>query len=499
MRLTTRKNSAELRPFSRRASIARGAILMSAVSVMMRVLSLAAQLVLGRVLLDVDFGLYALALSLTVIATALRSVLQPVLVEMLEKNTEGYRRTYRTAMTCVWILTVVGVLLSRPISRYLNQPDLEPLLAVLLLLMPLQVLPTFGLARLNHQLKFSTVGRVLTISTLARYSILVLAALVGLGPFSFAASTAAAMGVEYFALRSHLRVVPGVFSRQTILDARASFGRFVHSSENRRWIWLSAIALSLATSGDYIAASTSLDPNLIGLYFFAYSVVGAFSGPLSHAVNTVLVPGFVALPTVEAKRLRLSEVIAVTTVIGVLLFNSAMVLIAPIVNLLWDGKWDESIPVMIGFLILAPLQALHVVSLAIARGSGYWNLYFSAILAAGVTIVIAAGLGASTGSLLGLVAAVVLADTAVMFSTLARLTLRLRGSLLVVARHALLPWFLGVPALAVAHAVHPLDDPDLVPSLSAAVAFGAVTIALVGLPYRRLLLELGGLVTRRPR
>ena len=468
--------------------LARGALLMSVISVFMRASSLLAQLVLGRILLQEDFGLFAMALGFTNVAASLRSVLQPVLIDLLEHDTNGFERTYRTTMVSVWTLALLGASLAGFVAEILDEPDLRWLLVTLLLIMPFQIWPVFGLAALNHNLQFPTVGRVITAGVIARYGALVGTALLGVGPYCFAFATGSAMLTECFLLRKQISVSPGVLTKRTLNHLKRAtdtiFGRLP-----RRWIWLSAIALSLTISGDYLAASTSprLDTMTLGLYYFAYTLTGAFHQPITLAANTVLVPGFVSLTDIEQRRARLLEVLKVATVIGVLLFNSIAVVLAPMVSLLWSGKWDATIPAALGFLFLAPVQALHPIAWAITRGTGRWNLYFTAILTNGVAVVVAAAVGARSGSLTTLVASVVITYSVVTLVTLGRLARALEAPVGRVLLIAVSPWLAGIPGLVVANSLNPLNDPTLGPSIVAAGAYAAVTLIWVVFPNRKLL------------
>jgi PST family polysaccharide transporter len=482
---------------SRRSALLRGAAVISASSVFTRALSFAVQLLLGRILLESDFGLYALAIGVTEIAASLRSVLQPVLVEQLENDVAAYERLYRTMMASIVGFGLVVAASSSLISNALNEPDLRMLLVVLAFVMPFELRPVFGVARLNHDLSFPVVARVITLGATIRYGTLVVAALAGFGVYTFAAGAIAQAAVEYLTLRRHIQISPGLFSARAALDVVDATRRLVRRSAVRRWIWPSAVAYTLMNSGDYLAASPSLDNKTIGQYFFAFTLVGSFYGPISLAVNSVLVPGFVTVTESEDRRVRLLEVVRLSTVLGMLLFGALLVAIAPMVHVFWSGKWDAAVPAMIGFLIVAPIAVLQSVGLAIVRACGYWTLYFTTIVLTGVITVLGAGIGAAIGGLIGLVVGVALTDTGMVLVTLARLARRFEAPMLATSGTAVLPWLLGLPALGAAHLVNPLTDPRIGPSLLAAIAFTGVVALTVVVPYRAVLVTTARLLLNR--
>ncbi len=482
----------------RRDRLVRGGLVMTFVSLVQRLSGFVAHWGLGLLLVEEDFGLYAIALGLTSIGSAVRSALQPVLIGHLENNPAAFARTYRTTLASLWLLVAVGVAASPLIERTLDAPGLRSLLIILLLSTPLQVYAGFGMARISHSMEFGSVGKTMTAVAIGRHLVTVLFAFGGLGAMSFALGQIAATTIELAVLRrfTTLSVTPGLLSTATIVDIKGSWGRFV-SGVDRRWIWLSAISLTMATSGQFTAASLWAPQDVVGLYYFAFGLTGAFWLPLSLAVNTVLVPGFVALKSTEERRERFVETIGILSVMGVLLFNTVAVTIVPMTHVLWDGKWDAAFPALLIFALVAPLQFIHPVIHAIARGTDQWNLYFIDIMATAVFTIGAAGLGAYLGGLTTIVWLVVWAEVAVTYAGLLWMSRTFGASLLRALGAASLPWLAGLAGLFVSHLVLPLDDPDLLRSIWRFGVFTALTVALVVVPWRGPLLGLAQSLARR--
>ncbi len=476
---------------SRRSRLVRGGVVMTLVSVANRLSAFIAQLFLGRLLLEEDFGLFAVAVGLTSIGAAIRSALQPVLIDHLEHDPAAFARTYRTTMASLWLFVAVGVAISGLIESVLRAPGLQPLLIILLATMPFQVLAGFGMARISHSLEFKSVGKAQTAVPLARHIFTVGFAFAGLGPLSFALGGVIAVAAELAILSRFTSFVvrPGLFSAQTIVDIRGSVGRFT-SGTDRRWIWVSALALTLASSGSYPTAAIWMTEDVIGLFYFAGGLTAAFWLPLTLAVNTVLVPGFVTLKTRAERRDRTIETVGTFAVLGVLLFNGLSVTIVPLTHLMWGGKWDAAIPALLALSLLAPLQFIHPVVHAIQRGTGAWNLYVVDISAYAVLTIAAAAVGAYIGELASLVLMVVAAEIIVTFGGLVLVSRRFGISAPDIIRVSVGPWLLGLAGLGVAHLIHPLDDPDFGGSLLRLPVFAVLTLLLVAVPYRRPLIGL---------
>lgn len=464
---------------------------MTGVSVAQRLSGFAAHWILGLILFEDDFGLFAVGLGLTTIGASVRSTLQPVLIGHLEHNPEAFARTYRTTLASLWAFTLAGMAGSGLIEDFLDAPGLRPILVVLLLTMPFQMVAGTGMARISHSLDFTSVGKTLTTMAVLRHLATVLFALAGLGPMSFALGQVVATVVELAVLSRYtsLTIRPGLLSRATITDIATSLTRWRRAAD-RRWVWISAVALTLANSGQFSVAKLWATKSTIGVYYFAFGLTGAFWLPLTLSINTVLVPGFVALTTNEQRRARFVETISMLSVVGVLFFHTVAVTIVPLAGVLWGEKWQEAFPAFLVLSVLAPLQLLHPVLHAIERGTNQWTLYLVDIVASAVLTSLAAGVGAYLGGPTLIVTLVAGGEILVTFAALIRLSRIFGAPLSRVLTASTPPWVLGLGALAVAHLVHPLDDPSLIDSLVRFVVFTAASMVLVIIPYRAPLLAL---------
>ena len=144
------------------------------------------------------------------------------------------------------------------------------------------------MARISHSLEFGSVGKTLTIMAVGRHLATVLFALAGLGPMSLALGQVVAIIIELAVLRRYtgLFIKPGLFSMAMVHDVRGSLGRIL-SGVDRRWIWLSAIALSTGYIGAGLSGGFTrgtLEGVWIWLLYGTYTVAAAWVmvEPLRH-------------------------------------------------------------------------------------------------------------------------------------------------------------------------------------------------------------------------
>jgi len=432
-----------------RQRVVSGGLIMSAVALLGRISSLAAQLILGRLLIEDDFGLYALALGWVAIAAAVRSIMRPVLIEALTNSPEEAEHLLRTVLYTLIGLAVAGVAAAPLISSSFDRDGLTGLLIPMFLLMPLQLAPTMGLAKLSTSLDFGGVGRVEAVAALTRHGATIIAALAGLGPLSFAVGMFGAAVAEHGLVRRYLGAWPS-YRPPDLHAVRSRLSAWLAGTQTRRWIWLSAVALALGVSGDYLGASLFATTALVGVYFFAYQLTGALFDPMNVVATTVLVPAFANIDEQEARRNAYLTTLHSLTVVGTLFFFGAIAFLGPVIHWLWDGKWDAAIPAVVAFAAYAPMRLTHPCTQNVARACGYWGLFVSDMILVGSITFVTAAVGARIGGLNTLVLWVIGGHLLVTLVSAYRLSRRLDASYVAVARTILQPWLVGLVALAVA-------------------------------------------------
>ncbi len=474
-------------PQNLRQRVLRGGLIMSLVAVGLRASSFLAQLVLGRVLVDEEFGLYALALGFVTIQSAVRSVLRPVLIEAISKDPEEADHLFRTVLYGLMALAVVGAALSPVIGRLFDEPRLAALLVPMLLIMPLQLAPSKGGATISEAMLFGRVGRIEGMAGLFRHGGTVAAALLGFGAFSFVIGSVAATIAENVLVRKYLGSWPSL-APPDFHKVRSRAAAFWSGGQTRRWIWVSGVALALGASGDYLGASLTADVALVGTYFFAYQLTGALFVPMNLAASTVLVPAFTRIDEQSARRSSFFTTLRSLSVVGTLFFFSVAVVVAPLIHWLWGGRWDASIFAVIAFAAYAPIRVTHPSSQNIARACGYWSLFVSDMIAVGLITFAAAAVGARVGGLVSLVLFVLAGHLVVALSSAVRLGRRLGASPVAVLRVILQPWLAGLGALAIADrfggGVDSISWADLPLRI---VIMGVLLVLVVVIPERRLL------------
>ncbi len=477
-----------------------GGLIMSVVAMVGRASSLVAQLVLGRILLEEEFGLYALALGWVTIASAVRSIMRPVLIQAMNSEPEETEHLFRTVLYTLVGLAVLGAITAPGIETSFGEDGLARLLIPMFLLMPLQLAPSMGLAALSAEMRFGRVGRIEAAAGLFRHTVTIVAAVAGLGPLSFVVGIFGAAATEHALIRRYLGAWPS-YRPPDLGLVRSRARQLFRPGHTRRWIWLSAVALALGVSGDYLGASVFATAALVGVYFFAYQLTGALFDPMNVVATTVLVPAFATIDDPAARRSAYLTTLRSLSVLGTLFFFATISFLPPVIHWLWDGKWDDAIFAVVAFAAYAPIRLTHPCTQNVARACGYWSLFVSDMILIGVVTFTTAAAGAWFGGLESLVLFVVGGHFVVSLSAAFRLSRRLAAPFGAVSWTMLRPWFIGLLALAAAHRFG--GDVTSVAWSAVplrALIIGAVLTVGVAVPAREMLMEFAhSLIIRRSR
>lgn len=387
--------------------LVRGGVLIAVASVLARAASFLAQLVLGRLLVPEDFGLYAIALTFTTLAAAANSVLRSFLVDALKREWD-FDGLYRLVMWVSVAVAVAAAAASPLIARPFGEDGLQLVLLLLFLAMPIQVAPAFGAAKLTNALRYGSLSSMWTWSAVIRQVVTVLGALLGFGAVSFVVGVYAGSLAELIMVRHYSGPYPRLRGRPSLDVADVAVLRFVPAS---------IVVLALWINGDYASAGLFESAAVVGVYFFAYQLTTALTMPFTLAVSSVLLPSFTSGgQTGERTSQRDRDGFRLTVLFVPLLsglpFGLLAVLAAPLTDLVWSREWNLAIGAIVFLGLATPMKLLLSTSLSILQARGDWRGYTRLLGISSTVTVLAAAVGGLIGGVNGLVAVISLANIA---------------------------------------------------------------------------------------
>jgi PST family polysaccharide transporter len=434
---------------------------MAVQTVATRGLSLAGQFVLGWLLSPADFGLYALALSISNAVGALRN--GGVTQLLIRQSVDFDRHSAQLGGFALYVNVFAGALLvlMAPLAgSYFHSAQLLGLLLCIAGSFPTGTVAVIYRTRLTVDGRFGDLTGLILASTLFWQVATIAMAFSGCGAYSYVIPTLMQGPLETF-------IGLWLLKRWPHIDLRPEGRRFMAIFRETRWVMLGAAMLSLATTGDYLAVGLFTVAATVGQYFFAFQLVSAVGTLLSSGIESVLPP---LLARLDSSRLKQNAAVLEMAEICMLLSWPLAGLLAiatpPLVHVLWGNKWAPAAQAVQIMAFCLPAWILKSVVRSVFEARGWWKWRFAFLAVYGFGGIISAALGATTKNLEIIAFAVTsfyLVFAALLLPMLHRLTSIPFAS---IARRLLIPF--GVCLLAIAIATIPVFA--LKARLSAALA-----------------------------
>jgi O-antigen/teichoic acid export membrane protein len=370
-------------------AVVRGSFWMFLNTGVTRAASLAATIVLGRLLDDHAWGIYALAMSVAAIAGTFRD--GGVRHLLLQRQTE-----YDTLVGPVFWLALAfntGVALvlcglAPLIAQAAGEPQAATLMYVIAASLPLSTPGIIMQARLSIDLRFREVGLIQSVSGIVRFGGAIALALAGIGPLAFVLPLVACALLEWaLAWRAtHERL----WSRP---PAASRWGGMLAASS---WIMLGALGVSVINWGSNLAVQPFVDTETVGAYFFAFQIVVQVGILLSSNLNAVLFP---ALAKIVDQRDRLAGA-AARALRQVMLLAAPMamglgVTFPALEGLLFAGAKRASVDAVLVQGATYAFAVLLAVPLSVQQARGRFRSWALGLMLTGAAGLAAAAMGAA--------------------------------------------------------------------------------------------------------
>jgi O-antigen/teichoic acid export membrane protein len=367
-----------------------GASWMFASTTLGRAVAVLGQIGIGWLLKPADFGVWALALSMSTAVMALRNGgTTQILVQRGPEFASQARFFLRYSL--LFNVLAATVLVGLSIPYLLAHSAVGFALLGIAASVPLATPAMLYRAKLTIDGRFGPLALInLGSSTLWQVSVFALA-FAGFGATSFACAPVLQSAFETLAGRGAAGSLPADSGSRPWSDYAALL-------RQSSWVMLSAAVLSLGTTGDYFAVGMLTDLTTVGIYYFGFQTVVTLSMPIYNGLESVL-PTLLVKLREDPQRQTAALVRAMRAVVGAAIpLAITFALAAPlIVHLLWHGKWDVAIlPTQILAACLPSWLIIHSVR-ALLEARGYWRLRFALLALNGVGGITAAAIGTRFG------------------------------------------------------------------------------------------------------
>lgn len=372
-----------------------GLVLMGGLSVLSKVMSLAAQVVLTSRLTKVEWALGGLAISIAAFPAVLQNAgLSSVLVH----RQRGFRVWSGGAASLGMLLGVVACLaiigVGAVAAPAYGSPELVGLMVFVgttVIVNSAGVVPT---ARLQIDLRYGTIAKIGLLANLSLNLLSVSMALYGLGPYACVAP----------------QVVSGIVN--VALLWRHSHAPLSFVVKPRVWKFLlgdaSAIIITnlmwaVANFGDNVMVSIFASKEALGVYYFAYALSFQIVQIIAGNAQPVLMPALAKLSHDPPRQVQ--AFMRGARLLAALLFPflAALASFCPeVLHLVYTDKWNDAIPIIRVLCLgmgMYMLSSMTIGSLVTAQGRFRTTMVFSIFNA--VEFLTMVGLGAYLGGVIG--------------------------------------------------------------------------------------------------
>jgi O-antigen/teichoic acid export membrane protein len=314
-----------------------------------RLLSFASGIVLARLLVPRDFGIFAVAL---IAIEALQSLNDLGLLTGLVREQGDYMAMARTGVTLALsssvVLFIVSLLAAGPFAAALNASEATGVLRLLMLAILIDGVSVVPAALLSRALRQDLRALADLTGTVVNVAVAITLAAAGTGAWALAGGRLAgnAVAAAIIILVAPARPVPG-FDRG---HARSllSFGLPIAGA---------TLVLFALQNVDYVVVGHFLGPAALGLYLLASNLAGWPINLISYSVRRVSLPGFARLvhdPPALARGFVNSLVLLLTgLLLGYLLLFA---LAQPLVNVAYGQRWALAAAVLPGLTLLGAVR-----------------------------------------------------------------------------------------------------------------------------------------------
>lgn len=343
-----------------------GALWMIANSGFAKLFGFAAQIAMGWLLSLDDFALYAIAISVLAFTALLSDTgLRNLLIQRQGEydRLEGPVFWLSLALNTSAAVVLLGI--APLVSHAYGEPTLLNILLFGALATVLATPTAVFSAKLRVNLQFKALSLIQIGSSFLRYGCMVLLAWLGYGPLSFVIPVVLTNLFEGLVTWSLTRTAPwrkpiGLQQWREILGAT-------------KWILIGAFSIGVLNNGLYLVLGSLVPKSVVGIYFFAYQIIVQVGVLLANNLFQVLFPAFSKLAhdpnrsrSAIERTLRMVMLAATLSLILVPLYG-------PLEQLVWQGKWKESVRSVQLLCAFYPISIVLSVAMASQAARGQFR------------------------------------------------------------------------------------------------------------------------------
>lgn len=325
------------------AKTARGMLWLVGQTLGSKIVSTVGQIVLAWLLLPTDFGLVALAYTVSAFANLVQ---QAGLKDILIQRQRHFRRWANAAFWMSLALSCVAgalMVIAAPFAaRIYGAPGLIGVVVVLALTSPANALSVVPTAKLQIQLRFRAQAVIAFLVNAGTVALSVAMAYGQWGAYSFVVPRLVMALVQAVAMWGLVSTPPR--SARVSIGVRLQLRRWRHLVGDSALIIAAWVCYTIFAVGDYIALGLMHEEDVVGLYYFAFNLSTQAAALFTVNLWGVLMPVLSKLQNDPARQLRgFLAATRLMALVGVPCGLMQAALAEPLVHLIFAAKWAPAI------------------------------------------------------------------------------------------------------------------------------------------------------------
>jgi lipopolysaccharide exporter len=316
-------------------------------------------IILARLLVPEDFGLFGMALT---IVAALNAVTTIGLNQTIVAHKFDTRDELKAHLDTVWsaelirslIVTLLVWASAFPMARFYGQPQLRVIIPVLGLITLVQGFQNIGLVILRKEISFARIFWYELATNVAGIGVTIALAVAmrSVWALVFGMLATAFLGTVLSYIFHSYR--PRLALEKIALRRALNLGKFT---------LVIAVASYVNTMADNITVGRLLGTAALGNYSLAYNIASAPISILVYSLAKVLFPAYAEISAQYPKRLEqaFTKVFSISSLILLTIAVPTFLLSGEIVQLLFGGRWTRAGTVLRIMALVIPLRGLALI------------------------------------------------------------------------------------------------------------------------------------------
>lgn len=314
-------------------------------------------LVLARILVPEDFGLFGMALTIVAALSALTTL---GLERTIVAGKFDTRAQLKSHLNTVWsaelirclIITLLVSASAIPTARFYGQAQLKLIIPVLGLISLVGGLQNIGLVLLRKEISFARIFWGELVTNVAGITLTLVLALMLRNVWALVIGLllTAIIGTVLSYVFHPYR--PRLAFEKTALRSALNLGKFT---------LVIAIASYLSTMADNVMIGRLLGTNALGNYSLAYNIASAPISVVVFALGTVLFPAYAEISHSQRLERAFIKVFSISSLILLTITVPLFLLAREVVQLLFGNRWTSAGEVLPILALIIPLRGLQFI------------------------------------------------------------------------------------------------------------------------------------------